>query len=67
MRMTMEKRSDVYGAIRGPITDLRLKVSRSDAVLQEPLIPRQIDDELLALEDAIWQRVKTALNLEPTP
>lgn len=61
--MSEQKIKDVYQAISGAITDLRIKLTRC-ARSSLPSEIADIDNELFELEIEIWQRVEQALNIE---
>ena len=58
MRISRKREDNLYSAICGKITDLRVVNQRT------PLTPNEIDNRLFYLESEIWQEVIKALNLE---
>lgn len=58
MRISGQKRSDLYSAFSEEIMKLRIDIGMTERLDKEKL-----DEKLFKLEQKIWQNVKTTLNL----
>ena len=63
MRLSQKRTTALYGAISGPVMDLRVKYASAWRCGDE-LNSKVVDEDLYQLEQRIWARVEAALNLE---
>jgi len=61
MKISQKNKSALYGAIREPIIDLRIKHRRSNS---DTITINQFDDDMFQLEQKIWSEIKSALKIE---
>ena len=60
MKLSGEKKNNLYSAIAGKIMDVRVEL-RTDSRLEDK---EKLDARLFKLEQQIWSQVKTVLKLE---
>lgn len=66
MRLSEKKQAELYHAIADEVMDLRMYVNKMRLDCQ-PLSHDQLDEKLFSLQNSIWRRVHSVLNLEGPP